>query len=119
MTEAFQSPPVKIPSSGGWLDLARQMLAQGDRRLALRALYLASLSLLAARGMIATARFKSNGDYRRELERRAHALPDLVAAFGQNVGFFEDAWYGMHDVTGRIVNGFLANQKRIQARAEP
>jgi len=109
--------PDELPERG-WLELAREMLQKGDRRLALRAMYLASLSLLGARGMIATARFKSNGDYRRELQRRAHALPDLVAAFGQNVGFFEDSWYGLHDVTGEVVDGFLANQERIRRSDE-
>lgn len=101
-----------------WLDLAREMLAKGDRRLALRAMYLASLALLAERDMIAIARFKSNGDYRAELQRRAHAVPDLVGAFAGNVDYFEDAWYGMHEVTDGIVRGFVANQKRIRSSGE-
>ena len=101
----------------GWLDLAGEMLAKGDRRLALRALYLASLAMLAEREMIRVAKHKSNRDYYTELARRRHAIGPLVDAFGQNVRFFEDAWYGMHDVTELIVRAFATNHERIQSVA--
>lgn len=103
----------ELPESG-WLDMARQLLEAGDRRLALRALYLASLARLAERGLILIARYKSNGDYRGELTRRAHAVPSLVSAFARNVRYFEDSWYGEHHVTDEIVHAFVANQKRIR-----
>ncbi len=124
LTAAQAAPDLKSEETtaadlpeAGWLDLARRMLSEGDRRLALRAMYLASLSLLAEKGMLAIAKFKSNREYHRELRRREHALPELVAAFGQNVGFFEDAWYGMHEVTDQTVNLFSANQERIRSIA--
>jgi len=98
----------------GWLDLARRMFAEGDRRLALRAMYLAALAALADRGLISIARCKSNWEYSRELQRRGHALPELASAFSRNVGYFEDTWYGMHDVTDGIVSAFIENQKRIR-----
>ena len=101
----------------GWLDLAAEMLAKGDRRLALRALYLASLAMLAERELIRIAKHKSNRDYHDELARRRHALGPIVDAFGQNVRFFEDAWYGMHDVTESIVRAFATNHERIQSVA--
>jgi hypothetical protein len=77
-------------------------------------MFLASLALLAEHRLIAIARFKSNREYQAELARRAHALPELVTAFGGNVSFFEDAWYGLHDVTDTMVNAFIDNQRRIR-----
>jgi hypothetical protein len=108
--------PQRLPEQG-WLDLARQMLSQGDRRLALRALYLASLALLSERGMISVAKFKSNRQYQLEVQKRAPA-PAVREAFGANVTFFEDAWYGMHDVTETVVERFLANQKTLRSMAD-
>jgi len=98
----------------GWLDMAREMLQRGQRRLAVRAMFLAALALLAEHRLIAIARGKSNRDYHRELARRGHALGDLVESFGQNVTVFEDSWYGMHEVTDRTVRRFIENQRRIK-----
>ncbi len=97
-----------------WLSMARQLLKEGKRQLALRAMYLASLSLLGQQKIIAIAKFKSNYEYEAEVRRRAHAVPGLIDAFSQNVGYFEDAWYGMHDVSEQTVSAFIANQKRIR-----
>ena len=108
--------PAQLPADG-WLDVARRMLDQGDRRLAMRALYLASLALLGQLELIVIARFKSNREYQAELRRRGHATGELVDAFGQNVGFFEDAWYGMHDVTDPVIEAFWGNQERIRRLA--
>jgi hypothetical protein len=102
----------------GWLRLAREAMAQGDLRRALRALYLASLAYLAEQQLIAIARFKSNRDYELELRRRARARPDLLAAFTQNVAVFDRIWYGMHDVTHETLDHFNANLERIKARVQ-
>ena len=48
--------------TSGWLEMA-QDLEEGDPRLALRALYLASLSFLGERNLIHIASFKSNYEY--------------------------------------------------------
>ena len=101
-----------LPESG-WLDLARRLMKEGDSRLALRAMYLALLALLADKGRISIAKFKSNMDYQRELARRCHSMPDLLEAFGQNVGVFETVWYGTSEATDRIIDGFVTNQKTI------
>jgi hypothetical protein len=107
-----------------WMGLAHKLLAEGELRLALRAFYLASLAQLAAKNLIQLARFKSNWDYERELRRRAHALPGLVAVFGENLLVFDRAWYGMYEINGDVVNQFAQNVERIRtaeaipARAE-
>ena len=80
----------------------------------MRAFYLASLAHLAERNLISIARFKSNHDYERELRRRAHSFPDLLATFGDNLTLFERIWYGLHDVNGETVNHFAANVERIK-----
>ncbi|HLH55181.1 MAG TPA: hypothetical protein VKY92_16365 [Verrucomicrobiae bacterium] len=98
----------------GWMGLAQKLLSQGELRLALRAFYLASLALLASKNLIQLARFKSNRDYERELGRRAHALPELVSAFGENLFMFDRAWYGLHEIDNDAVQKFANNVSRIR-----
>jgi hypothetical protein len=99
----------------GWMTLARDLLSRGELRLALRAFYLASLAHLAQRNLITIARFKSNRDYERELSRRAHALPQLMSTFTENVSIFDRIWYGMHDVNDTLLDHFRNNVERINA----
>ena len=98
-----------------WTTLARELLVRGDLRLALRAFYFASLAHLAERNLISLAKFKSNRDYERELGRRGHAFPALLALFGENVLMIDRTWYGLHQVSGEQVNRFAANVDRIKA----
>jgi hypothetical protein len=98
----------------GWTKLARELLARGELRLAMRAFYLASLSHLAARNLISIARFKSNREYERELRRRGHSFPEVLSIFGQNISVFEGIWYGMHDVSPDSVSQFASNVERIK-----
>ncbi len=99
----------------GWLRLARELIDAGELRLALRASYLAGLAHLGRRDLITIARYKSNLDYDRELRRRARPQPDLVSAFEENMGAFEAAWYGLHDVTIETLRSFEQNLERIRA----
>jgi len=99
----------------GWMKLGRELLGRGELRLALRAFYFASLAHLATRNLIAIARFKSNRDYERELSRRGHALPDVLALFGENVSVFDRSWYGLHDVSPELVHDFITKVERIKA----
>jgi hypothetical protein len=99
----------------GWLKLGRELLGRGELRQALRAFYFASLAHLATRHLLSIAKFKSNRDYERELSRRGHSLPDLLAVFGENVSVFDRSWYGMHVVDRQMVDRFLANVERITA----
>ena len=98
----------------GWIRLGRELLEQGEFRLALRAFYLASLAHLADRNLVSLARFKSNRDYLRELQRRAHDLPEVASVFGVNVGVFDRVWYGLYPVDADAVNEFAANVDRLK-----
>jgi hypothetical protein len=121
--EAIAAPPnladenvtaEQLPEDG-WLRLGLEMIDRGELRLALRAFYLASLAHLAERDLITLAKFKSNRDYERELQRRSHALPELSATFSDNVSTFDRVWYGLHDVTSDLLERFRVNVERIKS----
>jgi hypothetical protein len=102
----------------GWLTLARELMKQGDMRLALRALYLATLASLARQDLITIAKYKSDREYELELRRHSHVQPHLVGVFAENRALFERAWYGLHEVTPGIMENFSRNQERISADAQ-
>lgn len=83
----------------GWLSLAAEMAAKAEWRLALRAVYLASLAHLAQRELVRLAPSKSNYEYQMELRRRARALPAIQSAFSETVNDFDRVWYGSHAAT--------------------
>ncbi|HLP02737.1 MAG TPA: hypothetical protein VK163_11990 [Opitutaceae bacterium] len=91
----------------GWLELARAQIAAGEWRLALRALYLATLARRAAEGLLVLTRFKTNLDYERELARRALARRELVDHFRARRRAFEDVWYGDVPATEPLVREWL------------
>lgn len=101
-----------------WMKLAREQLAGGDRRLGVRALFLASLAQLGESRILKIARFKSNRDYRRELERRLRRKGDLIPAFDENVRQFERSWYGTHELSEAEVEVFLGNHEKIVKEAK-
>ncbi len=109
--------PDQLPEDG-WTKLAGEFLARGELRLALRAFYLASLAHLAARNLVTIAKSKSNRDYERELLRRAHSWPSLLACFSDNVATFDRVWYGMHPVDLQLVNAFAANIEGMRTPLE-
>ncbi len=81
-----------------WLRLARQYLAAGEGRAAIRALYLSNLAYLGARHLVALRKSKTNGSYERELRLRA-SDPELSRAFAAANRDYEKAWYGLHQAT--------------------
>jgi hypothetical protein len=98
----------------GWIMMARDLLARGEFRLAMRAFYLASLAHLGQCNLISIARFKSNRDYENELRRRSHAFPELLPVFGANILALERIWYGRHDVNDEVVQEFASNVDKIR-----
>ena len=108
----------QMPESS-WLKLAEDLLAQGDCRLALRALYLAGLNYLSDRELISIRRWKSGRDYRCELERRARSRNDanLTPAFARNVFLFERGWYGREIVERAAVEAFAQGWEEIRRYA--
>ena len=101
-----------------WIDLAQELMAKGEYRLAMRALYLATLSYLAERELVDIEIFKSNRDYDRELQRRSSDRNDLIAAFSETVTVIDRVWYGMRKISQNDVESYLTKQERIMALAE-
>jgi len=100
-----------------WLNLAGELMGKGELRLALRAVYLATLACLARQELITIAKYKSDREYELELRRRSHTQPQLAGVFAENRALFESAWYGLHEVTPGIMDRFLRNQERIIGHA--
>ncbi len=105
-TQAAQLP------FAGWLALAREQRARGEWRLALRALYLATLARLAAEGLVSLAKSKTNQDYERELRRRALARQDVIGWFAGRRRVFERVWYGRAAVDEGVVSDWLDEFER-------
>lgn len=101
-----------------WQSLANDLLRKGEFRLALRALYMAVLAFLGEREFIRIAKYKSNKEYERELERRTRERQGVIQAFSENVSLFERAWYGSHPVTEEIIEVFATNHDRIKEISE-
>ena len=101
-----------------WQQLASDLMARGELRLAMRALYMASLAFLAGRNLITIARYKSNREYLRELMRRARERELLLSAFSENIALFERSWYGNHEVTQQAMEAFDINHDRIRTFAQ-
>jgi hypothetical protein len=101
-----------------WLALADELIAKGDFRLALRALYLAALNYLSARELVALRRWKTGLDYRRELARRARAKPDVPRAFSEGVAIFEQGWYGRHPVDRTMAEALMSGFNEMRAHAK-
>lgn len=97
-----------------WVALADKKVETGDLRLALRALFLANLSLLGTRRLIAVERWKSNYDYERELRRKARTQTDLLQLFSKSRERFERCWYGDDAVTESDLAEYSANHERIK-----
>jgi len=98
-----------------WLGLARDHLARGEVRLALRAFFFAGLAHLSTRNVLVLARHKSNRDYQAELRRKASDRPSLLEAFGQNILAVERVWYGQHEIDREGVQQFENNLEQIRA----
>lgn len=101
----------RLPSHE-WLELARTQLANGEWRLALRALYLGSLANLAARNLVSLARAKTNLDYEYELVRRAAGRTAVITTFRARRLSFECVWYGRAHAEENRVRAWLAELER-------
>jgi hypothetical protein len=106
-THAAQMP------SDGWLALAKEQIAKGEWRLALRALYLATLAKHGAEGLLTLAKFKTNLDYERELRRRAVLQPEVTMRFLAHRLNFEAVWYGREIANETMVRAWLEELESV------
>lgn len=101
-----------------WIRLAESLITQGDFRLALRALYLASLRYLSERRLVTIQFWKSGAEYRQELARRARATPQVEMVFAGNNLVFERVWYGRDGADAEMVRAFAARLEEMRKHAE-
>jgi len=107
----------KIPEDR-WLALAHELMAGGDLRMAVRALYLASLSYLARQSLVTVQSAKTNRQYEIELRRRTRDKIDVARLFSENASVFERTWYGDHPPSMQLIESVQENLQRMKARAE-
>lgn len=100
-----------------WLRLAREKMESGDLRLALRALFLATLANLGEKRLLQISRTKSNGDYVREIGWRAKDREALNRGFTEQVRTFDRVWYGLHEVDRDLMENFQTQHERITSHA--
>lgn len=98
-----------------WIAMARDLLGRNEYRLAIRALFLASLARLAAAGYIRLARHKSNAEYLCEVKRRAHSYAEVIPAFSGSTQIYESVWYGGRDPSENALHEqMLSNMAQFQ-----
>lgn len=121
--------PEALPEED-WLRLAQDMASQAEWRLAVRAMHLAVLVRLSAARLVRLARHKTNRDYTRELDRRAHAEETALALWRRGVPLFERVWYGpeqageahfasMHRIYAGLADAYPADGTTKEAPVAP
>lgn len=90
--------PDALPGDA-WRRMALEHAGRGEYRPALRALFLAMLSEMAAASLIRVQRFKSNREYLRELGRKGHGMAGLEESFREMTFLVEGVWYGCHEAS--------------------
>lgn len=96
-----------------WVLYAKELLAQGSYRLAMRAYFLAQLAHFSDQGLIKVHRFKSNRDYYRELARRSHSPENLLDIYNEEVQLFEGSWYGERAVGPQEIESMEQHLKTL------
>ncbi len=99
-----------------WLALANTYTAEGQPRLAIRALYLSSLAWLAQQQLLTISPFKSNAEYQADLSRRVRSRSALEL-FADNRKRFESTWYGDQEAPAQLVEVFLHDLFRMKEQA--
>jgi hypothetical protein len=123
LESAVISAPVELTDEGaradalpedGWLKMANELYARGEIRLAMRALFLATLSVLAERQFISIVRHKSNTEYLREVRQRGGG--PLWQTVSEGAGLYEGVWYGEHPATPEGLCGHATVHEQVSGR---
>ena len=102
-----------------WLDLASFLVAQGNYRAAIRALFLGVLAKLGESGLVTLRAYKSNYDYRRELEIRARNQMEIIDSFKWLCRLMECTWYGFVPVTEQMWKEYQLKSTGLQCECNP
>lgn len=104
-------------SEDSWLSLADELIAKGDHRLALRALYLSGLRLLSERKLVTVQRWKSGYEYLLELKRRSREPARMAPPFQESLRLFELGWYGFYPVDAPMLDELRLRLKELRSHA--
>lgn len=97
-----------------WLQMARELEAAGEYRLALRAIHLAGLRRMSQAELVTIRRWKSGMDYIAELRRRGRGSSELNSLFKANWQAFDMGWYGHRPVEPSAVAEFRQKWEAIR-----
>ena len=100
----------------GWMELAADLAANGDLKLAARAIFLACIVSLNSKNALSIAKHKTNLDYYREINRRYHSHADIISAYSENLLGFEEIWYGTQQVDNEMISVFKNNYRIISGK---
>ncbi|MBM3736640.1 MAG: hypothetical protein FJW39_12730 [Acidobacteria bacterium] len=101
----------------GWLRMAEEFLANGEFRLALRAIHLAGLRRLSQSQLLTLKRWKSGMDYQAELRRKSRGSVQLNSEFLEVWRDFDYGWYGHRPVEASHVSRFRERWEAVRAHA--
>jgi hypothetical protein len=88
---------------------------EGDLRMAMRQLYLATLLLLDERGLLAFDRTQTN----REIVRALRTQPELAQALTPVVQAYDPVWYGRKPINADDFDAFRARIETARAMSPP
>lgn len=98
--------------SDRWLNMAREKAEEGDYRLAIRAVFLATLALLGSKQLLVLAKHKSNLEYANELSSRGLAKEGRTV-FNEFRKGFDRIWYGQYAAAESMYQSAMERFKRI------
>lgn len=96
-----------------WMTLSEQLAGESKFQLALRAVFLATLSRLNEKRLIRFELYKTNTDYLGELHRRTPPEDARRVRFGDMVRIFEKVWYGGRPVSVDLFHSFKAMNQAV------
>lgn len=99
-----------------WLELVEEQIDAGNTRLALRAIFLSTLSILDQRGAILYSPDRINREYLRELTQ--HPETQLLEVFSALLKDYEWSWYGDREFPLSTAQTWLERVKELNPEDE-
>jgi hypothetical protein len=99
-----------------WMEQAARLAGQGEYRLAIRTLFHGVLESAHERRKLLRTIGKTNGDYRREIERN---WPEGSAVFRELSTVFDDVWYGNKPVDGGDYTRYRSRSQEFAEMRDP
>jgi len=112
--QALEGGEALAMDSGGWMEEAERMGAEGDFRAMYRAIYLGLLSGLHEKEIINYRKNRTNWTYVNHYK----GAPEDRAEFGDLTGMFDQVWYGQKTVGGGSLEDVKARAGSLLSRGK-